>query len=395
MHLNSSKRFHRPIPIILSLFLLSITTVFVFSKKVNPKVSILDDEQVQELVNNSGLRYKVVSLIGKGGFGQVFLAQDGYNNKYAIKIFQNLKSPDFEREVHFNTVFQNISHIHGLDIYNHVVKSNFHRSNLTLPGSNPHGIIVYEYLEYNMNSYLQYLNDTCPDNVDVYHRTIFYKIFESIDCLHQHQIVYKDLKRENVLVDDSNVKPNLSGDGKELAIELMKNLRVKLTDFGISLDLKSERFNQSSGITREYAAPEYFLNFKNASYSFDLWSLGILIIEHHMRPKYRKLFIRKYSKYNLGFINKYIGSLTGLELYREFEPFVKIVDGIKNQERKKNTIVAMNHYLEKFEYARSNMNLEAYQLVKDLLQVNESLRISTRAAMNSPFFDLVRQRSKE
>lgn len=89
-----------------------------------------------------------------------------------------------------------------------------------------------------------------------------------LTALHNAQIIYRDLKPENVL---------LTADG-----------HVKLADFGLSKDVAQTdgRANTICG-TILYMAPELILG-KSYTYSVDWYSLGVVV--HHLytgKPPYR------------------------------------------------------------------------------------------------------------
>ncbi len=92
-------------------------------------------------------------------------------------------------------------------------------------------------------------------------RARFYaaEVVLALECLHEHRLVYRDLKPENVLTDS---------DG-----------HIRLTDFGLS----KEDFNEGSQMntfvgTTEYLAPEV-LKQKGYGKEVDWWSLGVLLFE--------------------------------------------------------------------------------------------------------------------
>ena len=66
------------------------------------------------------------------------------------------------------------------------------------------------------------------------------QILEGLTYLHNQNIMYRDLKPENVILD--------------------KEGNAKLADFGISKELKKEETTKSYVGTPEYVAPEIILN---------------------------------------------------------------------------------------------------------------------------------------
>nr|XP_018897131.1 PREDICTED: cGMP-dependent protein kinase, isozyme 1-like [Bemisia tabaci]XP_018897132.1 PREDICTED: cGMP-dependent protein kinase, isozyme 1-like [Bemisia tabaci]XP_018897133.1 PREDICTED: cGMP-dependent protein kinase, isozyme 1-like [Bemisia tabaci] len=83
-------------------------------------------------------------------------------------------------------------------------------------------------------------------------------VIEALHYLHSHQIVYRDLKPENLLLDAKGY--------------------VKMVDFGFSKRLSYNMKTWTFCGTPEYVAPEVILN-KGHDRAVDYWSLGILIFE--------------------------------------------------------------------------------------------------------------------
>lgn len=83
-------------------------------------------------------------------------------------------------------------------------------------------------------------------------------VLEAFSYLHDRNIIYRDLKPENLLIDSKGY--------------------IKLTDFGFAKSLNSATKTYTFAGTPEYVAPEIIYN-RGHDKSIDYWAFGVLIFE--------------------------------------------------------------------------------------------------------------------
>lgn len=190
-------------------------------------------------------KYKIQSLIDKGGMGEVYLAtrNDGhFEQNVAIKCFpntainsQSLESFRQEQQFLANLNHGNIVHILDGGIINNI----------------PY--IIMDFIDGKPIDI--YLKEKLPSEKDKL--SLFLAICETIQFAHNHLILHLDIKPNNILI---------SKDGT-----------FKLLDFGISR--KTDALNEASDklmASPVYSAPEQ-LKREPVSVATDIYQLGVLL----------------------------------------------------------------------------------------------------------------------
>jgi eukaryotic-like serine/threonine-protein kinase len=193
-------------------------------------------------------RYKIMSMIGGGGMANVYLARDMILDRdVAIKILRL----DFANEQEFIHRFQreaqsatSLAHPNIVNIYDVGEENDIY-------------YIVMEYVD--GMTLKQYIQQYYPISVDKA-MDIMEQLTSAISHAHQHRIIHRDIKPQNILIDHSGV--------------------VKITDFGIAMALSATAITQTNSVlgSVHYLSPEQARG-GMATGKSDIYSLGIVMFE--------------------------------------------------------------------------------------------------------------------
>lgn len=196
--------------------------------------------------------YTIQQQIGQGGMGRVYLAErsdDSFEHRVAIKILRHSRATEsniqrFKRE-------QRI--LAGL---NHPAIARLYDGGITDEG---YPYIIMEYVcGLPITEYCRTNNISIKERIN-----LLKQVLEAVRFAHENLVIHRDLKPDNILVDE--------------------NGNVKILDFGISKLLEDEdelslTHTGARILTPKYAAPEQIKQ-KNITTATDLYSLGITFYE--------------------------------------------------------------------------------------------------------------------
>ncbi|XP_047522020.1 cGMP-dependent protein kinase, isozyme 2 forms cD4/T1/T3A/T3B isoform X3 [Pieris napi] len=208
-----------------------------------------DDRQRlnEEFANLRLSDLRIIATLGIGGFGRVELVQiqGDSSRSFALKQMKKAQIVETRQQQHIMSEKEIMSEMNC-------------------------EFIVKLYKTFKDRKYLYMLMETClggelwtilrdkgqfDDST-----TRFYTacVVEAFHYLHSRNIIYRDLKPENLLLDSKGY--------------------VKLVDFGFSKKLQASRKTWTFCGTPEYVAPEVIMN-RGHDISADYWSLGVLMFE--------------------------------------------------------------------------------------------------------------------
>ncbi|EGR29246.1 protein kinase domain protein [Ichthyophthirius multifiliis] len=190
--------------------------------------------------------FTLLNVIGKGSFSKVVLVRKKDDKKlYALKILK-------KKLIHEKNQYRNL-----ITERNILINTN-------------HPFIIKHYSAFQNNKKLFFLLEYCPGG-ELFNllwrkktfnesQTLFYvaQIVLGLEYLHDLNIIYRDLKPENVLIDIDGY--------------------IKLADFGLSKMQQNNQNMKSVCGTKQYYAPEIFTG-KGYGREIDYWTLGCLCFE--------------------------------------------------------------------------------------------------------------------
>ncbi|XP_077945780.1 TRAF2 and NCK-interacting protein kinase isoform X19 [Gasterosteus aculeatus] len=216
----------------------------------------LDEIDLSALRDPAGI-FELVELVGNGTYGQVYKGRHVKTGQLAaIKVMDVTGDEEEEIKAEINMLKKYSHHRNIATYYGAFIKKN-------PPGIDDQLWLVMEFC--GAGSVTDLIKNTKGNSLkEEWTAYICREILRGLTHLHQHKVIHRDIKGQNVL--------------------LTENAEVKLVDFGVSaqLDRTVGRRNTFIG-TPYWMAPEVIACDENpeATYDFksDLWSLGITAIE--------------------------------------------------------------------------------------------------------------------
>ena len=310
-------------------------------------INKINKELQQEEALKEG-KFTAISIIGKGTFGIVYRAKkDGSDEILAIKrVFQDKRYHNRELEILKELKHPNTIHLRHF----FYTKGEKNEEEIYLN-------CVTDYLPQTLSRILS-INYQSRKQLDPFIAKLYaYQMLLSIKYIHSIGITHRDIKPQNILVDQ---KLNI----------------IKLCDFGSAKKLIKGQKSLAYICSRYYRAPELIFGSTNYDSQIDVWSMGCVIVELVLG---RPLFPGSSPSDQLVEIIKILGTPTKEDILNMNPQF---------QEQKFPAIKPTP-----WEKVFRNRKIPKHfvDLISKLLVFNPNIRLTAEKALEHTYFDEIKK----
>ncbi|KAF0979702.1 hypothetical protein FDP41_001370 [Naegleria fowleri] len=293
------------------------------------------------------LRYEPIECVGKGAYGIVISANDRLmNRKVAIKKIEAVfkKEKFFQKRImrEIKILIHCKGHPNIVEILDLVPPESFDEFEDIY--------IVTEYMDCNLQELLKSGQKFSEQNIQYF----LYQMLKALDVLHSCDIVHRDIKSSNILVNN--------------------DYEVKFCDFGLSRAMMNEKMSTDNVATRWYRSPELLLKYHKAGKPIDVWSLGCVFAELLSTPKQHVLFPGESHLNQIDKILDILGTPAPEDIYGCFKAQVYM----SNQPFRKK---------KDFSKLFPEANPEALDLLEKMLSFSPDKRITVKEALKHPYLE--------
>ena len=288
-------------------------------------------------------RYLIISKLGEGGYGKVFLAEDLKNNNVKVALKQ-LKGGTVEEGVPISclreiSLMKELSHINIVKLMDVIHLS----SAITL---------VFEYVDTDLKELLK-KNGNKGLSPKLY-KSLLYQLLKGINNIHKMKILHRDIKSENLMISKDNI--------------------LKITDFGLArgYGLPISNF-RNDVVSLWYRSPDILLGNEHYERSVDMWSIGCIFGEMVLG----NILFKGFSENDqLRKIFEIMGTPN--------EKWYKFYMEYPGWEKEKLTEISLP---QDFKKVFPGLDDNGIDLMKKLLELDPEKRILAPDALQHPFFN--------
>ncbi len=309
-----------------------------------------ENEDLSKKVFALGNQFIAVERLGKGTYGTVYKVKIKTSDKYyAIKKIKN----EMDDEGIPSTALREIA----------ILKKMKHPNVVNVEGiafNNNNNIeLCLEYCRYDLKKLIEHKKKDTSFYTEKFVKNMMYQLLKGVEHLHSHKILHRDLKPQNILVDDNG-------------------WILKLADFGLSRVYSIPiRPYTKEVLTLWYRAPEMSLGIGNYAIGLDIWSIGCIFAELYIG---KPLFTGDSEIDQLFKIMQVFGTfneltLPGYKAFPYFDPDFPYWKGC-----------GLRYYINR-RHSVLKMDDVAFDLLEKMLAIDPVKRITCKEALNHPYFD--------
>ena len=213
-------------------------------------IQVNQEQLIIQEKGNPSKKYKPIQLIGSGSFGSVYEAKNTiFQNTVALKVIKKDPNNELDEQEIRNEIdiLKKLSHPNIVKIYEFYI-------------SNSHYYIVTEFCK--DGELFSYIKNKYSENQLA---VLFYQVFSGLWYLHDHKILHRDIKLENIMISKKE-KDNVNGE------ELFW---AKIIDFGTAKIFEKNKKERDVVGSSYYIAPEVLK--QNYNEKCDTWSVGVIL----------------------------------------------------------------------------------------------------------------------
>lgn len=268
---------------------------------------ILENEPVNNIVLNFKNSYKLGKLLGEGAYGKVYECLDtSLGQVMAVKVFDIGKLSNKVIEEKLDSFIAESKMLSKLN----------HKNTVKFFGVQKTSQSFNIFLELVIGGSLSKIINTYGRLPEKLVKKYTLEILYGLEYLHMHNVIHRDIKGANILVDrDGTCKLSDFGGAKEIIEEF---------EFEVQNSLKG---------TPNWMAPECVKNMEYSRYS-DIWSLGCTIIEMMSgKPPFNQFKTQMAALYNIMNVRESPTLPEGIKASDECKDFLSKCLAIEPRER--------------------------------------------------------------
>jgi len=286
-------------------------------------------------------KYAKIDKVGEGTYGLVYKAKNLETGE--IVALKRIRLDSIDEGVPCTAIreislLKELVHPHIVRLYDVI----YTERKLTL---------VFEFLDQDLKKYMDFSRQLSPETI----RTFMKHLLEGIAFCHEHRVLHRDLKPQNLLI-------NKRGD-------------LKLADFGLAraFGIPVRTFSHEV-VTLWYRAPDVLLGSTKYSTQIDMWSAGCIFAE---MATGRPLFPGPNAKEQIETVFKVMGT-----------PDPNVWPGVRElpEYRDDWPVYPARTASEVLRSSESVLGRDGLDLLDQLLQYDPSKRISAENALRHSYF---------